>query len=511
MEHRVEHGAPDQVETGVRLVQEQEPGVAGQGDPQREAPALAGGEVAVSDRGEPGEVELLEETCRCRRVARGSCRERDVLGHGEVVVAERVGADEGEIAPMRAGIGCEVVAEHGGGAGAQRDQAGEQSQERRLTGAVGARDQHDLTGGDVEVDTREGGEPSEQADGGAKRDDEGHDLSPVEALRGPVGRREVYEAVAEPGEPSGTEALVGAGTLPGVRTAIGALGRVLITVGLLILLFVAYQLWGTGIYTARAQHQLERDFDEQLQAASTTATPPLVAPPPPPEGDAAARIRIPEIDVDWIVVNGVQTADLKKGPGHYPETPMPGELGNAAIAGHRTTYGAPFHRLDELAAGDEIEVTTLAGTYTYVLADNPFVVAPSAVEVLLPEPEVAPDGTSTGQFKAQLTLTTCNPKYSAAQRLVVKATLDADASPEPRPATTTPTEELGLDAGLSGDDASLRPAVLWGAIVVLVGALWWFLFHRYPRWTTWFAGVIPFLVTLFFFYTYLERLLPANY
>jgi len=296
-----------------------------------------------------------------------------------------------------------------------------------------------------------------------------------------------------------------------MRTAIGALGRVLITVGLLILLFVAYQLWGTGIYAARAQNELESDFEAQLEEASTTTTSPLEAPPPPPEGEAVARIKIPDIGVDWIVVNGVQTSDLKKGPGHYPETPMPGQVGNAAIAGHRTTYGAPFHRLDELAAGDEILVTTLAGTYTYTLQENPFVVEPTEVEVLLPEPEVGPDGAPSGTFKAQITLTTCNPKYSAAQRLIVKAVLDTGASPEPKPATTTPTDELSLDAGLSGDDASLRPAVLWGGIVILVGGLWWFLFHRYPRWTTWLVAVLPFLVVLFFFYTYLERLLPANY
>lgn len=295
-----------------------------------------------------------------------------------------------------------------------------------------------------------------------------------------------------------------------MRTAIGALGRVLITVGLLILLFVAYQLWGTGIYTARAQDDLESDFEEQLEVASTTTTNPL-APPPLPQGEAVARLRIPEIGLDWIVVNGVQTDDLKKGPGHYPETPLPGEIGNAAIAGHRTTYGAPFHRLDELSTGDEILVTTLAGTYRYTLRENPFVVGPSQVEVLLPTPELGIDGQPTGAFDSQLTLTTCHPKYSASQRLIVKADLDVEASPEPRPATTTPSDDLSLDAGLSGDDASLRPAVLWGAIVVVVGGLWWFLFHRYPRWTTWLVGVVPFLVVLFFFYTFLERLLPANY
>lgn len=299
-----------------------------------------------------------------------------------------------------------------------------------------------------------------------------------------------------------------------MRTAVGALGRVLIVVGLLILGFVAYELWGTGIYTARAQNQLENEFDDKLAEASTTTTTttPAIdtAPPPPPRGEAVAQIRIPKIGADYIVVQGVSVADLKKGPGHYPDTPMPGELGNAAIAGHRTTYLAPFNRVDELAEGDEILVTTLEGEFTYKLDRAPVAVAPSEVDVLLPEERLRRDGAPTGRFKPQLTLTTCNPKYSAEQRLIVKAELDTDESPPPK-ASSASGENLSLDPGLSGEDASAWPAAVWGAVVALVGGLWWLLFHRYARWTTWFVGILPLLVVLFFFYTYLERLLPANY
>ncbi len=144
---------------------------------------------------------------------------------------------------------------------------------------------------------------------------------------------------------------------------LGAVGRICITAGVLILLFVAYQLWGTGIRTAQAQNRLEDDFEAVLQAAeeepptSTTTTRPgqpetVPTVPRVPDGEATARIQIPAIGLDKIVVEGVSLADLKKGPGHYPETPLPGQEGNAAIAGHRTTYGAPFHRLDELDAGE---------------------------------------------------------------------------------------------------------------------------------------------------------------
>ena len=166
---------------------------------------------------------------------------------------------------------------------------------------------------------------------------------------------------------------------------LGAVGRTCITAGVLILLFVAYQLWGTGIRTAQAQNRLEDDFEAVLEEAADQPTTTTTthrgrrsARPPtrsrrsrrPPRARPTARIVIPAIGVDKIVVEGVSLADLKKGPGHYPETPLPGQEGNAAIAGHRTTYGAPFHRLDELEPGDEITVTTVQGEFTYEVTET---------------------------------------------------------------------------------------------------------------------------------------------
>ena len=161
-------------------------------------------------------------------------------------------------------------------------------------------------------------------------------------------------------------------------TVIGADGRVLITVGLLILLFVAYQLCGTGIYEARAQSDLKSQFSRDLarqgsqsttttsDARSTTAptamTTPATLSPAPPDGDPVGVIKIDKIGVDKVVVEGTSVPDLRKGPGHYAGSPLPGQLGNAAIAGHRTTYGAPFGDLDQLAGGDTISVRTLTGT-----------------------------------------------------------------------------------------------------------------------------------------------------
>jgi sortase A len=299
-----------------------------------------------------------------------------------------------------------------------------------------------------------------------------------------------------------------------VRTVTGAIGRVLVTAGLLILLFVAYQLWGTGIYEARAQSDLESQFSRELagqrsqSATTTTAAPtattaPLALPSTPADGDPVGVIKIDKIGVDKVVVEGTSVPDLRKGPGHYAGSPLPGQLGNAAIAGHRTTYGAPFADLDQLARGDTISVRALTGTWVYDVLDGyPVAVDPGQTEVLDPTTDPA-----TGQPLATLTLTTCEPKYQATERLVVKAQLTSRQTPLPGPDRT----RLVLDTGLSGGSESRTPVFVAGLIAAIVGGLWWLLFHRYPRWTTWFAGVIPFVVALFVFYTYLERVLPNNY
>jgi sortase A len=296
-----------------------------------------------------------------------------------------------------------------------------------------------------------------------------------------------------------------------VRRFAAASGRTLITVGVLILLFAAYQLWGTGLYTSQQQDQLRQQFTSDLHRAptptpsttipspttTTTTAPP--SPPQPPSGDAVAQIKIPKIGVDDIVVNGVGRDDLRKGPGHYPATPLPGQIGNSAIAGHRTTYGAPFGNLDQLGTGDEILLRTVQGSFTYRVY-NQVVVDPSDVSVLNPDPN----------RPATVTLTTCNPKYSASQRLVVQASLESPSPPLPPPTGLSTHTKLAA-AGLSGDSGSSLPAMLTGLLAALIGAIWWLLFHRHPRWTTWILGAVPFAVALFFFYSYLERVLPANY
>jgi sortase A len=122
------------------------------------------------------------------------------------------------------------------------------------------------------------------------------------------------------------------------------------------------------------------------------------------------RIRIPEIGVADVVVQGTGTGDLRKGPGHYPETPLPGERGTVAVAGHRTTYGAPFRRLDQLERGDRIDLRMPYGRLTYAV-ERTRIVPPTELSVT---DRVAFD---------RLVLSACHPLYSAEKRIIVFARL----------------------------------------------------------------------------------------
>ena len=312
---------------------------------------------------------------------------------------------------------------------------------------------------------------------------------------------------------------------------LGGVGRILIWSGVLVLLFVAYQLWGTGLAHAQAQDDLEDDFaalldagttttttteaeddDEPVATTTTTTAAPL---PPPDDGEAVARITIPRIGVDQIVVEGVSRGDLKKGPGHYPQTPLPGQPGNAAIAGHRTTYGQPFHRVDELAPGDEIVVTTLQGTFRYEVSGTE-IVLPSAVEVI------------EDQGDDRLTLTSCHPKYSARQRIIVSALLvdDPAPAPPPRPVEEAPEELADEDPDEADDDVAAPaeldtldgedgrtagPAVRWGLVTAGIWLAFYALSRLWRRWPAYLLGAPVFGASLFVFFGAFSELLPSNY
>lgn len=287
-----------------------------------------------------------------------------------------------------------------------------------------------------------------------------------------------------------------------IRRGVRGVGKTLIAAGTLILLFVVYQLWGTGLAESRSQDRLTKRFTQQL-SAPTPSSPPgprpdAAAPPPAPEGEAVALIKIPKIGVEKAVVEGVGVPELKKGPGHFPTTPMPGQPGNSALAGHRTTYGAPFFRLDEVRGGDQVLVTTRQGRFNYEVTENK-VVGPDETSVL--------DGTPDNR----LTITTCEPRFSAAKRLVVVAALKGEAA---QPAPEGPADQHApppIEAGLSGADAGNGPVVAWGAASALVTLLVWLLGRVWRRWPAYLLGAPVFLVVLFFFFENFSRLLPANY
>jgi sortase A len=162
---------------------------------------------------------------------------------------------------------------------------------------------------------------------------------------------------------------------PTGRTVVRVLGELMITIGVVILLFVAYELWWTGFYTGRAQTHLLSQLRHAWQSpasagpqsdarAHRTITSSVAQ---PANGTGIAVLRIPRLGDDYVfaIVEGTDTADLKKGPGHYSGTAMPGQVGDFAVAGHRTTYLHPFYDLNELHHGDPIVVETAKRWFTY--------------------------------------------------------------------------------------------------------------------------------------------------
>jgi len=250
------------------------------------------------------------------------------------------------------------------------------------------------------------------------------------------------------------------------------IGLTFILLGIVLGLFTAYQLFGTGLITAGEQSKLDAMIknDETIienvaaisQAFSTTTsyscpegftldthqqictgatnTTELVEVETvnettfsqyenmtaeelsqvanlvwKQEGEAIGSIRIPAIDLRWNFVEGISVSDLRKGPGHYPNTPLPGMGGNSAIAGHRTTYGAPFGDIAELSWGDSIFIHAPYGDFEYRVTDR-FVISPNEMWVI------------EDQGDNRLTLTSCHPKYSSNQRYVVVAELVSDTA-----------------------------------------------------------------------------------
>lgn len=213
-------------------------------------------------------------------------------------------------------------------------------------------------------------------------------------------------------------------------------GWAAIGAGLLVLLYLLYSLYFTNFQTGSVQKDLLEDWELEVGAvASPAGDAPVIAAPAAESpagpaglvapGEAVAALRFvrpgsdePLVSADSLfVVEGVGVPDLRRGPGHYPQTAQPGEPGNFAVAGHRTTYGAPFFHLDRVRPDDEVHVTGRSGTTWVYRVVEQRIVDPGAADVLAPDP--------LGTGRPTLTLTTCEPRFSNALRLVVFAELVA--------------------------------------------------------------------------------------
>jgi sortase A len=216
---------------------------------------------------------------------------------------------------------------------------------------------------------------------------------------------------------------------------------------------------------------------------------------------------MPDIGVNKWVVAGATMDMLERGPGLFANTALPGQLGNSAIAGHRTSYGAPFSRIDQLDPGDDITVVTPRGSFTYAVTETKIVPA-TAVEVL---DTVDPE-------KATLTLVSCHPKWTSKERIVVSADLVDSGDTAPTPATplviNTSSEEqvAAFEGGWFSDAAGIPHTIFWALLLI---GLWLVAAFAVKRGKAkWFVAypviALPFLFCLYFFYVNLSRLLPAG-
>ncbi|MBM6405918.1 class E sortase [Phycicoccus sp. CSK15P-2] len=191
----------------------------------------------------------------------------------------------------------------------------------------------------------------------------------------------------------------------------------LITAGVLVLLFVAWQLWWTDVVANRAQERIVRSLTEDFRDGSTVGDDAL---PGLAGSRAFAVIRVPRFGADDArpVIEGTGRPVLALGVGHYRGTAMPGEVGNFSVAGHRTTYGRPFHDIDRLRQGDRVIVETKPTVYVYEVTGHE-IVRPYQSEVIAP----VPDRPGATPEDALLTMTSCHPRYSATYRYVAHGRL----------------------------------------------------------------------------------------
>jgi sortase A len=214
-------------------------------------------------------------------------------------------------------------------------------------------------------------------------------------------------------------------------SVVGVIGELFITAGVLVFLFLGWQLWLNDIIVGAQQDKAGAHLAQQLSEVPIKAAKPAsvdygdpVVSDAPANAAQFAVVYIPRLGTTYAktLAQGVGTGDVLDHGwiGHYPGTAMPGAVGNFAVAAHRTTHGAPFKGIASLQVGDKIYVQTDAGYYTYVFRGLEYV-RPTAVDVLDPVPE-APGVAPTDRI---MTMTSCNPMFSASERIIAYASLES--------------------------------------------------------------------------------------
>lgn len=222
--------------------------------------------------------------------------------------------------------------------------------------------------------------------------------------------------------------------------AIGVVGEVLVTLGVLVLAFLAWQLWWTDVVADGEQAQAVSGLEQRFAASTASTAPEVTA----QVGQAFATIRIPRFGADYVrpVIEGTAKAQIDAGVGHSPGTAMPGRVGNFATAGHRVTYGKPYNLIHTLRPGDAIVVETAAGWSVYRYQRHR-IVTPDQTEVLAP----VPDRPGVAPTQAWMTLVACHPPFSARERYVGYALLERFVPRDEGP----PTDALAAPAGVTNE------------------------------------------------------------
>ncbi len=283
-----------------------------------------------------------------------------------------------------------------------------------------------------------------------------------------------------------------------VASIVGIVGEVLLAAGLIILLFVTFEIFGTAYLAGNYQRSLTNSLAPTIHTSTRPVVnhaPPRVAPPShapiPTNGTPIAILSIPALDLTTVVVQGTNTLSLERGPGHYRHTPMPGEAGNVAIAGHRTTWGRPFYNLDQVPIGSLMTLSSPQGVFTYRLK-RLFVVNPKHVKVLRPT------------LRPSLTLTTCNPRFSASTRLVARAVL-VGSSLTPAPQVSWPR------SAAPSAPPNVMFAWILGVLSTIIVSATLVLMHLIRRtWLVLVIGVPASMIVVIGFFAAVTPFLPAN-